>query len=378
MSISNIELREKIFGGRETPPAVQGTQPPVARLQEQFGAGQSKGRPARWLYADAAKGLAAVCLIALAMLPVAPLAAEASGVLVNFRAVIESFALPAFLVMAGLFVRPALDLPWLEFIERKIAPFAIAVAIWLGFMVMAGFAASNLDGALATATAQMKTISLLFLLPAFFIAAKLLRFLRPATVLFLAALAEILHTNTGHFLLVDAMRGAVFFFAGVYLAHHAPAFARFTRANPGLAMLGVAVWLAFAAFIGFGHHMLAHGRDITTLPFTSLGLGAAGAMALLVTGELLAASAAGRALASIGQRWIGWYVAAPLAGYGLAALLAWSGLAMGGGSVASDALLAFGLAIAAGLLALLFGSGLDKAKDSSKPAKPSGFYRQSR
>lgn len=379
MSISNIELREKIFGGRSAGganarasqklPAYSGA--PHEPVQRVASNGTSKAGAAI-KPGDIALGLTVLLIIFTLLVPAGAPGADMTGVAAGLRALAASFALPAFLVLAGAHVSEELDKPWFEFIENRVSSLAVAFGGWFAIMMMAGLVSGTMGSALSGAAAQMKTVALLFLLPVFYIGAKLLRRMRPATVLLFAAISEILHTNSGHFLLVEAMRGAVFFMAGVYFAAHLRSFRQFADKSPAAALTGLALWLAFAAFIAFSDHYLAHGQDISTLPFTSLGLGAAGAMAVIVMAQLLYRAGGGHLFALAGRHWLSTYTLLPLALLTLAGLLHQSGWF---GS-ASEAVLTLTLGLVALTAVLAFLSPDGSA--SADARKASGFYKNIR
>ncbi|MBM3609198.1 MAG: hypothetical protein FJX29_12245, partial [Alphaproteobacteria bacterium] len=206
-----------------------------------------------------ALGLAALFAAIHALLPAAPVQGDVLGLVNGMRAMIASFALPALLVLCGIQAKASLGKPWLDYISETITPFAIALIAWALFVGFAGLPAGGAEGALANIHAHMKPVSILMAMPVFLILAKLLRGLRPVGLLFLAAFAEILHTNSGHFLIVDLLRGGVFFFGGVYFASYAQSYTRFAQERPGVSTAGLLIWLAFLAFVAFGHHHLAHG-----------------------------------------------------------------------------------------------------------------------
>lgn len=376
MSISNIQLREKMFGsqaatGTDTrvhqelpaysPAAYEPVQRTPSKSAARAGVAATPG--------DIAIGLTALLVIFTLLVPAGAPGADLFGVLAGLRAFAASFALPAFLVLAGYRLRDELEKPWFEFIEITIAPLAVAFGCWFAIMMAAGLASGTMGDALNAVAAQMYSVSLLFLLPVFFIGVKLLRRMRPATMLLFAAIIEILHTNTGHFLLVDAMRGAVFFLCGVYFAHNMRSFRQFADNRPGAAFAGIVLWLAFAAFIAFSDHYLAHGQDISTLPFTSLGLGAAGAMAMIVIAQLIYRARGGKLFALAGRHWLAVYTGLPLVVLTLAGLLHQSGWF---GS-ASEAVLTVTLGVVAvtAILAFLTPGG----SESADARTASGFYR---
>jgi len=207
------------------------------------------------------------------------------------------------------------------------------------------------------------------LIPLFLAMSKLLAFLRPASVLILAAAAEILHTNMGHFLIVEALRGAVFFFAGYYFARQAHDYARFAQNRPLLAVAGVAIWIVFLAFIAFANHPLAHGQDITTLPFTSLGLGAAGAISVIMVSQLLAAAPVGAWFAMAGRYWIAVYTATALIAAAMSGLTG-----LGSFTFINMELLLGAALIYVAIVALGFAIAPRKANPAAADQRSSGMY----
>lgn len=315
---------------------------------------------------DIAGGLAALCVVALVLVPAQGLPDLAAGL----REIVQSFAVPALLVICGIRASAQAGNDWLDTVAGAIASFAFALLAWGAVLTVMGLTLGGWDGAQALLHAQLKNVSLLLLVPFFILLSKLLAFLRPASVLFLAAAAEVLHTNMGHFLVVEALRGAVFFFAGYYFARQAQDYAKFAQNRPWYAMTGVAIWLAFLAFIAFANHPLAHGHDITTLPFTSLGLGAAGAIALIMIAQLLQAAPSGSWLATAGRNWISIYTAAALIAFAWSGLLAWNGSL----SLSMEAMMATALALIAVIALGVAIAPRNTDKSPSAKQRTSGMY----
>ncbi len=113
-----------------------------------------------------------------------------------------------------------------------------------------------------------------------FVAVKLTRKLPAIVVFAIAAALEIAPIHTGWVMIDEFASRFVYFFVGYWLATYIFALARGVQQQPELAVTGLAGWAlvnGFLVFSGYGD-----------LPFVSLALGFAGAVAVVTIAALIA------------------------------------------------------------------------------------------
>jgi len=227
-----------------------------------------------------------------------------------------------------MFLRRSRDATWAEYLLRKIAPVVLALALWFaaaGMLAQSQMLHGGGSGWFAGLN-HLHLAVLLTVLPAFLLAWRALRRFRTGTIFVLAAIVEILHTEYGGIVWIEAMRGMVYLAAGHCFADKFRALARFARENHSSAIAILGVWAAFNALMVYSDVQIIAGEKMSTLPFASLGLGLAGASALVIAGELLSGNRVGTSLAFIGRRWLAVYTALPLTIVATATMLVSAGL----------------------------------------------------
>ncbi len=274
--------------------------------------------PGRLAFADSGKGLAIMLVILSAALTSAGKMPEGFVWLSAIGDFLEPFALPSFLVFAGMFLQRSRDWNWSDYIVRKTGPFVVASAAWLVaasgcLWLTQDIAPKGISGFLGMAGTQAHLAIALFILPLFFIFWKTFGRMRTGTIFVLAAIMEILHTDQGGVLWVELMRGFVYFTAGHCLAQNFRGLARYVRENPVPAASMLAAWAAFNGLMTSASLPLTYGFQISVLPFASLGLGLAGAAAMVVAGQLIAGSRFNAFFSLMGRKWIFAYATLPLA-----------------------------------------------------------------
>lgn len=352
MSISNTELRRRVFGGeRETatakwtigwpvPNPLAGPAAVLAAVRSRLASAfQDKSEIAlekpvlaeriaaqarakvriepvgRLAFADAGKGVA---VLLAAFLAIAGLNGHRNfgvGWIDALAQFLHPFAIPAFLVFTGMFLRQSRESAWSDYLGRKIAPLGGALVLWFAAVaVLAQMQFLRGGGSIVLAGLNhLHLAALLAVLPAFLLLWRVLRAFRTGTILVLAAIVELLHTEYGGIIWIEAMRGMAYLAAGHCFADRFRAIARFARESrpPALAILGV--WAAFTALLVSADVPLAAGERISTLPFASLALGLSGAAALVIAGELLSVTRLGSSFAFAGRNWMALYAVIPLA-----------------------------------------------------------------
>ena len=239
-------------------------------------------------WVDYAKG---ICIVMVVMMH-STLGVEAAAGKQGFMHFVVEFAkpfrMPDFFLISGLFLARVIDRDWRTYLDRKVVHFAYFYVLWVtiqfGFKAP-GFAAES--GWRHVAFLYLEsfiepfgTLWFIYLLPVFFVVTKAtLRI--PAPVIWLAAAAlEAAHITTGWTVIDEFASRFVYFYSGYLFANYIFVLADRARAQPGVALIGLAAWAVangVLVFAGFGDR-----------PVISLALGFAGAGAIIIMGTLLA------------------------------------------------------------------------------------------
>jgi uncharacterized membrane protein YcfT len=251
-------------------------------------------------WVDVAKG---ICIIMVVMMHSTLGVEKAAGAPGWMGYVVEfarPFRMPDFFLIAGLFLARRIDAPWRLFLDRKVVHFFYFYALWLtiqfAFKAPGMIAEEGYQGVireyLLAYIEPWGTLWFIYHLALFLLVTRLLKDV-PWVIVWLAAAAlEIAHINTGSVLIDEFASRFVYFYSGYVFASHVFKLADEASAERGTAVTGLALWGVLHAvfvFSGFGN-----------LPFVSLGLGFAGALAVVTLATLLARSPALPVL-----RWLG-------------------------------------------------------------------------
>ena len=219
------------------------------------------------------------------------------------------FRIPAFFMIAGLFVAHTIDRDWRTFLDRKVLHFVYFYVLWLviQFAFRAPFYVAD-QGALGALrvffTAFIDpygTLWFIYLLPVFFLTTRLTRSIPPVIVWLVAAALEIAPIET-QWTLIDEFAGRfVYFYSGYLLSASILRGAAWSRSQTALVLAGLAAW--FAANL-----LLVH-AGLSTEYGISLALGFAGAAAVVAIAVLLAKSHMFESLRYCGQNSIVIYLA---------------------------------------------------------------------
>jgi uncharacterized membrane protein YcfT len=241
-------------------------------------------------WVDYAKGF---CIVMVVMMH-STLGVEAAAGREGYMHVLVSFAkpfrMPDFFLISGLFLSQVIDRDWRTYLDRKVVHFAYFYVLWvtIQFAFKApAYAAEH--GALDTARFYAEsfiepfgTLWFIYLLPIFFVAAKLTRNVPPAIIWLAAAALEIAHFDTGWTVIDECANRFVYFYTGYVLAPHIFRLAAKAQARPwhaGLILLCWAIANAGVVYAGYSE-----------MPFVSLALGLIGAAAVVRFSALLAKS----------------------------------------------------------------------------------------
>ncbi|WP_245303554.1 acyltransferase family protein [Pseudorhodoplanes sinuspersici] len=219
------------------------------------------------------------------------------------------FRIPAFFMIAGLFVAHTIDRDWRTFLDRKVLHFVYFYVLWLiiQFAFRAPFLVAD-HGALGALQAFLTafidpygTLWFIYLLPVFFLATRLTRSIPPVIVFLVAAALEIAPIDT-HWTLIDEFASRfVYFYSGYLFSVYILRGAAWSRSHMALVLAGLAAW--FLANLWLVHAGLSTDYGI------SLALGFAGAAAVVAISVLLARSHLLEGLRYCGQNSIVIYLA---------------------------------------------------------------------
>lgn len=260
-------------------------------------------------WVDVAKG---ICIIMVVMMHSTLGVQKAAGSFGWMGYVVEfarPFRMPDFFLIAGLFLSRRIDSPWRLYLDRKVLHFFYFYALWLTiqFALKApGIAAEvGWDGVLGqyllAYVEPWGTLWFIYHLALFLLVTRLLKDM-PWPIVWLAAAAlEIAHIHTGSVLIDEFASRFVYFYTGYIFAAQVFRLADEVSADRWTAVTGLALWAVLHAtfvFAGFGD-----------LPFVSLALGLAGALAVITLATLLTQSVLAPALRWLGEHSIVIYLA---------------------------------------------------------------------
>jgi uncharacterized membrane protein YcfT len=200
--------------------------------------------------------------------------------------------MPDFFLISGLFLAQVIDLDWRTYLDRKVVHFVYFYVLWtaIQFAVKAPVFVHE-HGVLNTVWLYIEsfwepfsTLWFIYLLPIFFVVTKLAHGLRvPPLVVWLAGAAlEMTHLHTGATVIDEFAARFVYFYTGYLLAPRIFALAKSVDAHPEGALAGLVIWGMINGLLVF--------NGLSELPLISLGLGLAGACAVVAVSVLLAKS----------------------------------------------------------------------------------------
>lgn len=264
---------------------------------------------ARIAWVDYAKGICIVLVVMMHSTLGVQEAAGATGFMDYVVAFARPFRMPDFFLISGLFVALVVGRDWRTYLDRKVVHFAYFYVLWLliqGAFKWPALAAAEGPPAVLHAFAlalvePFGTLWFIYLLPIFFVSAKLLRSAPPALVLAAAALLESTDLHTGWTVIDEFASRWIYFLVGWYGARYAFTLAEHAAARPALAVAALAAWAVV--------NTAAVATGVATMPGISLALGLAGAAAVIATAALLARFRFADALRYAGENSIVVYLA---------------------------------------------------------------------
>ena len=248
----------------------------------------SSGNRVAWV--DYAKGFCIIMVVMMHSTLGVEKAAGAEGWMHYLVAFATPFRMPDFFMIAGLFLARVVDRPWREYLDKKVVHFAWFYVLWLTIQFAfkaPGIAAdcgtnAVIDAYLIAFIEPFGTIWFIYLLPIFFVLVKATKRV-PWWVVWLAgAVLEMLPIHTGWTLIDEFAARFVYFYSGYVFAPAIFRLADIVLARSWGAAAYLAVWAlvnGFAVFAG-----------VSALPGIGLGLGFAGAVAVVAFSALLSRS----------------------------------------------------------------------------------------
>jgi uncharacterized membrane protein YcfT len=243
-------------------------------------------------WVDYAKGFCIVLVVMMHSTLGVGQAAGQEGWLHTVVAFAKPFRMPDFFLISGLFLAQVIDRDWRTFLDRKVVHFVYFYVLWMTiqFIVKAPMLVHE-HGGLGLAWLYVEsfwepfgTLWFIYLLPIFFVVTKHAHCMRvpPWAVWLVAAALEIAPIATGWTVIDEFASRFVYFYTGTLMAPHIFALAAKARAWPETALAGLTSWgLVNGLFVFNG---------LAELPFVSLGLGLAGAVAVVTVSALMATS----------------------------------------------------------------------------------------
>jgi len=200
----------------------------------------------------------------------------------------KPFRMPDFFLISGLFLARVIDRDWRTYLDRKVVHFAYFYVLWvtIQFAIKApGMAAEQGWGHVGVMYLQsyiepFGTLWFIYMLPVFFVLTKATQRVSALVIWVAAAALEMAHISTGWTAIDEFAARFVYFYSGYLFATYIFTLADRARANPGLALAGLAAWAAFNTLFVF--------TGVSEQPGISLMLGFAGACAIITFGVLLA------------------------------------------------------------------------------------------
>ena len=253
---------------------------------------------------DHTKGLGIIFVVMLCSTLGYGQAAPAGGWMNAFAAWVAPMTLPAFFLIAGLFLHRSVFGSAAAYFDRKVLRLVYFYTVWLAIQTAffhAGALLPSLSGLsqvyLAAWVTPASPLWFIQELVLFYIVTRLIRRLPSVRVFAAAALLQVVHTagilQTGWSVTERFAEYYVYFYAGYAAVPTVFQYARAVTQRSGDVARVLAVWLAVhTAFVALG---------IADLPLVSLILGFAGILALVAAGVALASLPAAAPVGRLGR-----------------------------------------------------------------------------
>jgi uncharacterized membrane protein YcfT len=285
-------------------------------MAERFAGADGGADERRVPWVDTAKG---VCIVLVVMMHATLGVGEAMGGQGFMHWVVafaKPFRMPDFFLVSGLFLSRVIDRDWRPYADKRVVHFAYFYLLWLVIQSLArlgqtsGGTPAGFVGHLALSLVEpYGTLWFVYLLAVFSVVTKLLRGLHPALLLGAAAVLQIVPVHTGWTVIDEFCARFVYFFAGYLLAPTIFRLAGAVVGRAGLALAGLEIWAVANGVLALTPSSIHGFPTLASLPFVSLALGAAGAVAIVTISALLTQTRAAAPFAYAGRHSIAIYLA---------------------------------------------------------------------
>ncbi len=207
-------------------------------------------RSTRIDWVDYAKGICIVMVVMMHSVLGVEKAAGDTGFMHAFVMFAKPFRMPDFFLISGLFLAVVIDRDWRTYLDRKVVHFAYFYVLWM--TIQFGFKAPGFAAEigwrhvgllyLESFIEPFGTLWFIYLLPIFFVVTKLSRGIPPLAIWVVAAALEMAHIATGWTVIDEFCARFVYFYSGYLFASYVFALSDRSRANPALALIGLALW----------------------------------------------------------------------------------------------------------------------------------------
>jgi uncharacterized membrane protein YcfT len=266
--------------------------------------------PNRVQWVDYAKGLCIILVVMMHSTLGVEKAMADHGLVGQFIEWAKPFRMPDFFLLSGLFLARRMSAPWPKFADTKIVHFIYFYILWMTIQFLfKGYGIYKEHGSEALAAEYalgfvepFGTLWFIYLLAVFFALTKALAKVPPLAIFVVAAALEAMPIHTGWTLIDEFAARYVYFFAGYWLAGYVFEFARLVAAEKA-----VTIFAALLAWTVFNGALVFSG--VAGLPGISLGLGFAGAAAVIATAVMCARGGKAQWLQYLGANSIVVYLA---------------------------------------------------------------------
>ncbi len=258
------------------------------------------GNPARMPWVDMAKGLSIILVV---MMYSAYNTGEYTGNVGFLHYVIgfaTPFRMPEFFLISGLFLSQVIDRPWRRYAERRIVHYLYFYALWAIIMIGLKVGIYGRDQGAMLRDIAMSAVEpygvlwFIYMLAVFGLVAKLLwQFRIPrAVVIALAAALQMSGVEATSYVLTQFAAYFVFFYVGYAMAPFVFRLVAWTQRHTVLSVAGLLIWafgnglLVFSP--GFSVQPTVTHMGLAAFPPLHLALAVTGALALCISGALLA------------------------------------------------------------------------------------------
>ena len=244
-------------------------------------------------WVDYAKGICIVLVVMMHSTLGVEKAIGTAGYLGAFIEWARPFRMPDFFLISGLFLSRRMQVPWREYLDKKVLHFVYFYVLWMTIQfAFKGYGIAKAEGPLGLLTAYalgfvqpFGTLWFIYLLAIFFVVTRLLVRVPPLLVFAVAALLEMAPIESGSLIIDEFAARYVYFFAGSWLASHIFASTSIMQTRNLLSLMAM-------LYIWATGHSLAMATGAASMPGMGLVLGFAGAGAVITAAIVMVRTAA--------------------------------------------------------------------------------------